>query len=205
MYEPFFFLRTSVMTRKSFVVLVAFVWLAPFSNDRADAQWGQSNRNRSGSRNQSNGISEFFGGLGKAIDSANRGRNGPEYDDNQQIIRPPRGPKWEDVFEDSARIIIDNANKQGYRPPRYPPDYRPRVYPSYVKPQPVYKPKTKVKSNELPVAKPEPKKIVVVPVAANSFSLNGSTITAADIHNTTEDAKDHVDSKTEEIREDMTG
>ena len=70
--------------------------------------------------------------------------------------------------------------------------------------QTVVKPATEVKSNDPPVAKPEPKKEERVAVAPNSFSLNGSSISAADARNTQEDAQDHIDETVDDIRDDMT-
>ena len=197
------------MTRKRFVVCVVFVCLAVISYDRANGQWGQSSRNRGSRTNQNNGLGQFLNGLGKAIDNANRRRPpGGHYDQDTIQLPPPPAPvppsdgvDWTGIVTDSAGIILNNLNNNNNNnwPPRPP---RP-VYPPYVKPQPVLKPKTEVKPNELPVAKPEPKKEVAAAVFPNRASINGSTITAADIHDTTKNAEEHIDSKADDIRKDM--
>ena len=206
------------MTKQCYMVFVVFVSLAAFQSNSADAQWGQSNRGwggRSngwggqsngwggrnngwgGRSNQNNGLGQFLGGLGKVIDGATQGMNqGPMYDEFQnEIHRPPNGGRILEGLIDMGTSGLNN-NSDPYYPRR-------RVYPQYVQPRTVYTPKTEVKSNDLPAAEPEPKKKEVTAVDPNSFSLDGSTITAADIHNTTEDAKDHIDSQTDDIREDM--
>ncbi len=206
------------MTKRCLVSLVAFVSLVVFSVDRADAQWGQSNNGwggRSnqnngwgGRNNQNNGLGQFLGGLGKVIDGAAQGS--PEYNGNGELIRPSTdGGKILQGIMEMGTSIPDGPHRPPYQP--YQP-YRPNtviVRPQYVQPQPVFKPapsvpKTEVKSNDLPAAKPEPKKEVVAAVAPNSFSLDGSAITAADIDNTTEDAKDHIDDTADDLRDDMT-
>jgi hypothetical protein len=199
------------MTRKCFVVCVVLVWLAVVSNDRANAQWGQSSRNRGSRTNQSNGFGQFLNGLGKAIDNANANRRRPpgwQYEDGTieppPAPLPPPSPSWVDDVTTAVETILDNQtnnnNNNGNWPPYHPP--RP-VYPQYVEPKPVYTPKTKVKANELPVAKPEPKKEVAVAVLPNLASINGAVITAADIRDTKENAQDHIDHKADDIRADM--
>jgi hypothetical protein len=175
------------MARKFLVVLVALLWLSAFSIDQAGAQWGQSNR------------------------SGNRGGG---------LFSPPQPPSHQpDIASGIIGIIgqgieaaIDNGNQHNHGnhnhwPNQYPYYQRPNtvyVQPQVVRPQTIVKPKTEVKSNAPPIAKPEPKKEQKVALAPNSFSLNGAGITAADAHNTQEDAKDHIDDTVDDIRDDMT-
>ena len=218
------------MTRQYFMVFVVFVSLAVFHCGNAEAQWGQSNRgwggrsngwggrsngwggrsnswggrsNSWGGRsNRSNELGQVLGGIGKIIDGAIQGNNqGPIYDDYQNEI--PSGSNSTTIFEDTGKLLGPLLTNP---PPPPPPG------PIYVPPQggynpPVYtrknetKPKTKVKANDLPVAKPKPKK--QASVVPNAFSLDGSYITADDIDKTIADAENDIEHTADDIREDM--
>lgn len=178
------------MTRKCFVVLLACAGLSLFSTNQVDAQWGQSNRN---------------------------GNRRPP-----SLFQPPKPPTQQsDIASGIIGIIgqgieaaIENGNQghppgphHDHWPNNYPYYQRPNtiyVQPQVVQPQTVLKPKTEVKSNDAPVAKPELKEQKPVSVAPNSFSLDGATITAADARNTQEDAQDHIDDTVDDIRDNLT-
>lgn len=203
------------MTKRHWITIVVLLSLAAYPGMRADAQWNQPRRGRGGNNNQGNGVGQFLGGLGKIIDGATQGQNqGPMYDEYQNEIQGS-DPDWGKIIGGGQSMVEALLSNPPHHDPPHPrpiivrPQY---VQPQYVQPQTVYRPKvevepnTEVKSNDLPMAKPEPKKVVakVATVAPNSISLAGSCITTADIENTTEDAKDHIDDTLDDIQDDMT-
>lgn len=161
-------------------------WAQKKPGDRTNTQWGGFGTNQpSGnypSDPQSDIVPGILGIIGKSIDAAIESDKHNNHNHNHDT-------QW---------------NNQG---PYYPPYQRPNtiiVQPQTVRPQTqtIYKPKVELKANAAPIAKPEPKSVQVA-VARNSFSINGSNITAADVQNTKEDAKDHVDETIDDIRDDI--
>ena len=178
------FLEAYVMAGRILVALVATMWFNAFSVDQADAQWGQNNRG---------------GNRGGGLFSPPK----PPTSGNPDIASGIIGIIGQGI---EAAIESGNQGHHPHHPNHWPNNYQYYQRPNtvYVQPQTVVKPATEVKSNDPPVAKPEPKKEERVTVAPNSFSLDGSSFTTADARNTQEDAQDHIDETVDDIRDDMT-
>ena len=193
------------MTSKSLLLPAICFNLVLLSVSQAHAQWGRvvdvppgppSPHRRTPSRPNNNTAlaTSIIGLLDTGIKAAAQSGHNGGWGGHNRHRHDPWKNTWHDPWQRPSTRTV-------YVQPRVvQPQY---VQPNAVQTQTVAKKEAEVKSNEAPVAKPKPKE-KPVEVERNSFSLSTCGITSADIHNTKEDAKDHIDDTVDDIRDDIT-
>lgn len=222
------------MFRTALLTAAFFLGFAVVASDTAQAQWGGNSRSRGwGSGNSgwgggnsgwgggnnhnhnNSGLGGLFGGIGQIVEGASGGSSGSGRADVGKIFEgigrigdaAISAGSHDNHWPDHGSHWPDHGNhwpSHGNHWPQHTPSTV-VVRPQVVEPQThtVLRPNTEVQPNEAPLAGPEPKEESVA-LERNSFELNGSNITAADIHNTKESAKEHVDDTVDDIRDDLT-